>query len=232
MPLFFLISGFFTAMLWRKRGLRALLAHRFQRIFLPMILGLLTIIPTTWIVSGYVKSAASEEPGSLSAGVAVGSSALPDIWAAAATDDTDLVRVEIRQDEVRRGREQIAEMLGETIDARIAQAFGAKAGSEETFRQAGLAGLVRWLTYFPLFGHLWFLWFLCWLVVGFAAWVTIARVVGLRRPPRWVSLSIWRYAWLLPLTAIPQFFMGQDGNGFGPDTSTGLFTGCTSPTFR
>ena len=45
MPLFFVLSGFFTAMLWRKRGVRALLKHRFRRIFLPMILGLVTIIP-------------------------------------------------------------------------------------------------------------------------------------------------------------------------------------------
>ena len=37
MPLFFLISGFFTAMLWRKHGLRALLANRFRRILLPWL---------------------------------------------------------------------------------------------------------------------------------------------------------------------------------------------------
>ena len=36
MPLFFLISGFFTAMLWRKRGLRNLLKHRAKRILLPL----------------------------------------------------------------------------------------------------------------------------------------------------------------------------------------------------
>ena len=29
MPLFFLISGFFTAMLWKKRGLKKLITHRF-----------------------------------------------------------------------------------------------------------------------------------------------------------------------------------------------------------
>ena len=34
MPLFFMLSGFFTAMLWRKRGLESLVKHRFQRIFL------------------------------------------------------------------------------------------------------------------------------------------------------------------------------------------------------
>jgi len=43
MPLFFLVSGFFTTMLWRKRGLTALLKHRYARIFLPCMLGLIFI---------------------------------------------------------------------------------------------------------------------------------------------------------------------------------------------
>lgn len=51
MPLFFLISGFFTAMLWRKRGLNALIKHRFKRIFLPLLIGLFTIVPAVWVVS-------------------------------------------------------------------------------------------------------------------------------------------------------------------------------------
>lgn len=55
MPLFFLISGFFTAMLWRKRGLKALLWHRFRRIFLPMILALFTIMPLTFGISAFIK---------------------------------------------------------------------------------------------------------------------------------------------------------------------------------
>ena len=45
MPLFFLLSGFFTAMLWRKRGLRSLLWHRFRRIALPLALGMAIIVP-------------------------------------------------------------------------------------------------------------------------------------------------------------------------------------------
>ncbi|MDB4625113.1 acyltransferase family protein, partial [Rubripirellula sp.] len=51
MPLFFLISGFFTAMLWRKRGLLALFKQRSKRILLPLILGMWTIIPLLWVVS-------------------------------------------------------------------------------------------------------------------------------------------------------------------------------------
>jgi fucose 4-O-acetylase-like acetyltransferase len=50
MPLFFLISGFFTAMLWRQRGKRFLLKHRFQRVFLPFLLAMATITP---LVHGY-----------------------------------------------------------------------------------------------------------------------------------------------------------------------------------
>ena len=45
MPLFFLISGFFTAMLWQSRGLDRLLRHRLKRIGLPLLAGMLTIVP-------------------------------------------------------------------------------------------------------------------------------------------------------------------------------------------
>src|SRR5688572_28504993 len=51
MPLFFLLSGFFTAMLWRKRGLKSLLWHRFWRVFVPCMLGLVTIIPAVNIAA-------------------------------------------------------------------------------------------------------------------------------------------------------------------------------------
>lgn len=45
MPLFFIISGFFTAMLWRKRGASALVSHRFRRVFLPCLVGAVTLVP-------------------------------------------------------------------------------------------------------------------------------------------------------------------------------------------
>jgi peptidoglycan/LPS O-acetylase OafA/YrhL len=45
MPLFFLLSGFFTTMLWRRRGLAALLSHRAKRILLPLVLGTLVVCP-------------------------------------------------------------------------------------------------------------------------------------------------------------------------------------------
>ena len=49
MPVFFLLSGFFTALLWQKRGLRALAMQRLRRIGLPLAIGAFTVIPvTTW----------------------------------------------------------------------------------------------------------------------------------------------------------------------------------------
>ena len=64
MPLFFLISGFFTMMLFQKRGLGALLWHRFRRIFLPLLLGLVTIIPLTRFVGDFVMRSAIPETSS------------------------------------------------------------------------------------------------------------------------------------------------------------------------
>ena len=52
MPVFFLLSGFFTAMLWERRGLRPLALHRVKRIALPLALGCLTVIPVNvWAFS-------------------------------------------------------------------------------------------------------------------------------------------------------------------------------------
>jgi peptidoglycan/LPS O-acetylase OafA/YrhL len=45
MPLFFLLSGFFTMMIFRKRGMGELVKQRLFRIGLPLLLGLGTIIP-------------------------------------------------------------------------------------------------------------------------------------------------------------------------------------------
>ena len=76
----------------------------------------------------------------------------------------------------------------------------------------------------PLFNHLWFLWFLWWLVLGYAALSALGSRLPSIRLPEWLVLSPARYLWLIPLTMIPQWFMGDGGTSpiFGPDTSTGL----------
>ena len=53
MPVFFVLSGFFTAMLWRGRGLKPVLSHRFRRVLLPFLLGLVTIVPAMNWISGW-----------------------------------------------------------------------------------------------------------------------------------------------------------------------------------
>ena len=53
MQAFFLISGFFTAMMWQSRGLQYLLRNRVMRIGLPLSICLLTVIPVTaWLFEG------------------------------------------------------------------------------------------------------------------------------------------------------------------------------------
>lgn len=47
MPVFFLLSGFFTAMLWESRGIRRLVQHRLKRIGLPLLISAFTIVPVT-----------------------------------------------------------------------------------------------------------------------------------------------------------------------------------------
>ena len=53
MPVFFILSGFFTAMMLQSRGLRYLARHRLRRIGLPLLVSIFTIIPiTTWLFAG------------------------------------------------------------------------------------------------------------------------------------------------------------------------------------
>lgn len=45
MQLFMLLSGYFTAMVWRGRGLGFLIRQRFMRVFFPCCAGLVTVVP-------------------------------------------------------------------------------------------------------------------------------------------------------------------------------------------
>ena len=74
----------------------------------------------------------------------------------------------------------------------------------------------------PVFAHLWFLWFLCWLVPIFAALAWASDRYRWGKFPRLLVLSPGRFLWLIPLTLLPQFFMGLNGPSFGPDDSTGI----------
>jgi peptidoglycan/LPS O-acetylase OafA/YrhL len=93
----------------------------------------------------------------------------------------------------------------------IAWASDGRSPGDILERIAGLPAVIRWMV-FPLLSHLWFLWFLCWMVAAFAllAWLHLLPT-GRHR---------W---WFVPLSLLPQLFMGQSMSGFfGPDTSFGL----------
>ncbi len=91
MPVFFLLSGFFTAMLWRRRGTLGLVWHRSKRILLPLLVSAATIIPATmWSIqyanrvqSSSVEVEQAEETEEL------------DIWRAAAEGSQTQLRARI-----------------------------------------------------------------------------------------------------------------------------------------
>ncbi len=114
------------------------------------------------------------------------------------------------EDELKAGRAEIAEMLGEDTAN----------GTDGVSSGPGLGALYGLLFLLPAFMHLWFLSFLCWLVAGFVVYVFIAKVVKFERFPKWLFCSPLSLLWLVPLTMLPQYFM--ESGTFGPGTSIGL----------
>lgn len=84
MQLFMLVSGFFTAMLWRRKGLKALLWHRCRRVLFPCLLGLITVVPAmNWAV-GFAFSRAA---GNATVPSTQSPSAPSDLWTALRAGD-------------------------------------------------------------------------------------------------------------------------------------------------
>ena len=54
MPLFFVLSGFFVAMLWHRKGPEYLIRSRFRRVFVPLLLAVSTIVPVTLAATSQV----------------------------------------------------------------------------------------------------------------------------------------------------------------------------------
>jgi len=330
MPLFFLLSGFFTAMLWQKRGMGALLRHRAKRIALPLLLGCVTVVPAMWAIVIWAGSSNTNY------GAADADSG-KDIWTAAAYGDLDALRghvergasldgeepiygqsplgwavignqhaavayvldagadpsaryrdqntalhtaaffgraeaatqlldagAEVNARNVHRetpldsmrhnrrttefiagllqvpvdflavtaGRDQIREML---VNRGATSGLGSPQQNSDTAGHTGqgsteedshglLGGLMFSLMLFPFFHHLWFLWFLCWLVAGFALVVVVSRPFPRIPVPSILIATPLCLLWLVPLTMLTQSFMHWGGAmpGFGPDTSAGL----------
>jgi hypothetical protein len=326
MPVFFVMSGFFTAMLWRQRGLRSVLGHRFRRIFLPLLLGMVTVVPAVDLVArAAILSGSRQAPvarpadgadvnrqdpesgltplslaviadqteevrqllhGGAEAGAPNGDGSSPlavaallgrteaaglliqegaDIDARAADGSTPLhtaaffgraetvelliqegadtsltnkygqtalevttvdwkttqfiaamVKVEVEREEVEAGRSRAAESIRQHL------AKGDPGGSQTEGQEQRVSMLARKLMFTPFFHHLWFLWFLCWLVAGFGVYAWLADRLGWKGVPNWLLLSPVRFLWLIPLTMVPQWFMGMIRPVFGADLSEGI----------
>jgi peptidoglycan/LPS O-acetylase OafA/YrhL len=59
MPLFFVMSGYFSALLLSRRGAAGRVGHRFRRVLLPLVAGMVTIVPLT---AGVIKLASDTAP--------------------------------------------------------------------------------------------------------------------------------------------------------------------------
>ncbi len=67
MPLFILVSGYFTMMLWRKRGMAALLRQRTIRVLIPCVLGVFTVVPAVDWAGGWAYRRAATQDAQASA---------------------------------------------------------------------------------------------------------------------------------------------------------------------
>ena len=120
-----------------------------------------------------------------------------------------LLSIPVERPRVEEGRKRVMGLLRE------------KGAAEAVVGGASAGTIYRWLTETPVFGVLWFLWMLVWLVGMFAVYARVADRLGWRgRPPGFV-LSRARMLWLLPLTIIPTALMEHE-QGIGPDTAMGV----------
>jgi hypothetical protein len=94
MQLFMLLSGFFTAMLWRRKGLKVLLKHRCQRVLIPCLLGLVTVVPAM----GWAAGLAMARRGGGPARPAVVEPASANLWAAVRLGDVAAVGSHLAKD--------------------------------------------------------------------------------------------------------------------------------------
>jgi peptidoglycan/LPS O-acetylase OafA/YrhL len=124
--------------------------------------------------------------------------------------------VPAERNDVLTGRAKIAALISERVGSKVPSLPVDAADS------ARFGSYIDLLMHIPLFGHLWFLWFLCWYVCVFSLLVKLLQVLPIPRlSPRWI-LSARRFLWLIPLTTVPQFLMARTPGAFGPDTSIGL----------
>ncbi len=339
MQLFILISGYFTMMMWRRRGAASLLKQRFMRIFVPCMLGVASMVPllnmtVSWanrlsenhranqaITAGRSKLVEAVrgqdhiELGRLLANGDDPKQADPEFnipplgWAAMYADVTaarmlldyganvnatdasnhtalhsaaflghfkmlelliqrgadvaargkqndtacDSTRADLRatvaiakalsiplapEPALLEGREECRTLLknldggmsvefptggdNRTVLKKLRDGYAGFLASDRFLFRGGQDGQPFHLIMTSVFHHLWFLWFLCWLVIGFVTVMSLARSISLLGLNRTQLTTPSCLLWLIPLTMIPQMLMSSFTPGFGPDTSAGV----------
>jgi peptidoglycan/LPS O-acetylase OafA/YrhL len=139
-------------------------------------------------------------------------------------------------DELQAGRAECRELLArvspgeadapEEIPAGwegVRKRYAAFLSSDRFLVRLGLKGPSFHLILTSVFHHLWFLWYLCWLVAIFAVVAPLCEraFAGRTFPSRLVNSPL-RWLWVVPLTMVPQSLMASLTPGYGPDTSTGI----------
>ena len=96
-------------------------------------------------------------------------------------------------------------------------------------REPRLLAALEALQRFPFFHHLWFLWYLCWIIPGYALVAWLQERTPLARWARMRFLEPLRSGpfallWQVPLVMLAMAPMHASGTapGFGPETGTGL----------
>ncbi len=332
MPLFFLLSGFFTMMVYRSRGFAALIRQRALRILVPCVVGVITVVPLMGYVSGWAMTRPRPQTedvqaalvaairssdasavrryieqkndldkadarfgirplhwaslvgsaeivrlliehgadvnlpnddgnGPLHAAAFLGHSSVVEVLLANGADPNRLNRdgapplssVDAPNDVtsaiagflelplpdaavLKENRNKVRELLASRTLQKTAPAreLSKPAGSIEQLRtsyavflaspawQISVGGIQYHLIYGRMFDHLWFLWFLCWMTVIFVVVSGVTKLVTRGAGTAMTAARAWLLCGLIPITILPQLFMGTAFPSFGPDTSTGV----------
>jgi hypothetical protein len=245
MELFFLLSGFFSAMLLERRGLRGMVRHRARRIGIPLLVGLGTVVPLVWgVVTWAAVVGASTPPESVLRESVVPKSVVHEPGMHESTVQDSALQDSVAGDSTApetRAPEAASLDIGSSTEPSDASHPAEEAPETrpdvDPRAEIGPSPVetLRWLLFrFPFFHHLWFLWFLVWMVTGLAIATACVRSRAgrcirdrLRPPPRVARLLVgspFALAWLVPLTActVAAMGVGRDGPRFGADTSAGL----------
>jgi len=128
-----------------------------------------------------------------------------------------MLQLQFDPEKMEKDRIQTAEFLQSHTQS-DEETMGVDGSNESKSRDVNWDALFQTLIYFPVFHHLWILYYLLWLITLYLMAVHLFRRVSWRLPEQMLNMPLC-LAWLIPLTFIPQYYMTLT---FGADTATGI----------